>query len=127
LDPVGAPGADGVVAGVDLGEEPWNLLGRVLEVGVERDDDVRARVRESGEDRRMLPDVPGERDDRDALVPGGDREQDVERPVAAAVVDVDHLGGPIERLADGAQAGLERGKPRGLVEYRDDDRDRGRL
>ena len=71
-----APCADDVVAGVDLREQPRDLLGRVLEIGVDRDDDVAARVGEAGEDGGMLPDVPGERDDRHARVARRDLRED---------------------------------------------------
>ena len=53
--------ADRVVARVDLRQEPWDLLGRVLQVRVERDHHRAAGVGEAGQHRRMLPGIAGER------------------------------------------------------------------
>src|SRR5205085_220855 len=55
-----ANGADVVGAGVHGGDDPRDLLRRVLQVGVEGDHVGAARLREGGEDRQVLAGVPRE-------------------------------------------------------------------
>ena len=59
--------ADDVVPLGDLREQLRDLLGRVLQVGVERHDDVPRHVSEAGEDRLVLAEVVRELEDADAV------------------------------------------------------------
>ena len=89
-------------------------LGRVLEVGVHDHHRVApGRGVEAGGHRDLVAEVAGQRDHRDPLVGLAELEQQVERLVAAAVVDVDELEvevGPLvgrghERLVEREDAG----------------------
>ena len=55
--------ADVVVARVHLGEQLADLLRRILQVGVQRDDALAAHLLEAGHDRHVLAEVGGEQDD----------------------------------------------------------------
>ena len=59
--------ADVVEPLVHLGHQLWNLLGRVLQVGVEGDDDLAADAFEGGHDGHVLAVVSIEVDDADLL------------------------------------------------------------
>ena len=87
-----APSADDVVAFVDRGDQPRNFLRRILQVGVERDDDLAARLLEAREDRRMLSEVARQLDHPHApLFARRDFAQYAERIVARSVVDKNRL------------------------------------
>ena len=58
-----AHAADVVVARVHRGEQLADLLRRILQVGVERDDALAAAVLEAGDDRHVLAVVGVEQDD----------------------------------------------------------------
>ena len=60
-----APSADDVVAGGDRFEQPRDLLGRILQVGVEGDDHLAAAFAEPGEQGGMLAEIAGQLDDPD--------------------------------------------------------------
>ena len=124
--PVQPEAADVVVARVDLREQLRNLLGRILQVGVERDDDVAAHPLERRHDRHVLAVVGVEIDDAGDVGPRGvlGAEQ-FERPVGAAVVGEDDLVGPAEPVEHGVEAGEERRQVRLLVVDGDDDRETG--
>jgi hypothetical protein len=115
--------ADVVVALVHLGEQPRNLLGRVLQIGVQRDDALAARALEARHDRHVLAEVAVEQHHarhvralRELLA------QQRRGAVAAAVVDEDHLIAPAERIERRVQPREERRQPFFLVVHRDDDR-----
>ncbi len=94
--------ANDIEAFVHLGQELADLLGRILQVGVERDDHVALDHGESGEDGRVLAEVAREFHDHDAIrVPRGLGSQQVDRFVAAAVVHEDDLVGAAERVERG--------------------------
>ena len=98
--PARLPAGHEVEALVELREELRDLGRIVLEVGVDRHDDLAARLEEAGLQRGRLPEVPAQADDHDVRVlvvePGEDREAAVGR----AVVDEDDL----ERLVLAARA-----------------------
>ncbi len=75
-----------------------DLLRRVLQIGIERDDDRASRVGESREHGSVLTGVPRERDHGHPMVFRLDDEELFERPIGAPVVDIDDLGGTIERV-----------------------------
>ena len=73
-------------------DELGDLLGRVLEIGVEREDVFAVRRREAGEDGHVLPRVPHELDHlHDAGILRRRLLEDLERTVARAVVREDDL------------------------------------
>ena len=120
--PVQPEAADVVVAGVDLRQQLRNLLGRILQVGVERDDDLAAHPLERRHDRHVLAVVGVEIDDAGDVGPRGvlGAEQ-FERTVGAAVVGEDDLVGLAESVEHGVEAGEERRQVRLLVVDGDDD------
>jgi hypothetical protein len=63
----------------------------VLEIRVERDDDIAPRAGEPGAQGRGLAEVPAEPDDADPRVRSLKTLQDLEAAVGAAVVDEDQL------------------------------------
>jgi hypothetical protein len=87
-----ADAADVVVALAHLGDQLVDFLGRVLQVGIERDDDLAAAMLEAGHDRHVLAGVGGEEHHARDVGPGLELlAQDRRRAVAAAVVDEDDL------------------------------------
>ena len=86
-----APARHDVVGIAELLDEARDVVGIVLEVGVERDHDRIVRVGESGGQRRGLPEVPPKPHETDAAVADGDLLQRLPRSVRRAVVDIDHL------------------------------------
>jgi hypothetical protein len=76
------------VAFAHLGDQLADFLGRILQVGIQRDDDLAAAVLEAGHDGHVLAGVGGKQDDAGDV--GARLEllaQDRGRAVAAAVVD----------------------------------------
>ncbi len=67
--PTGANGTDVVRTLVHGEDDLGDLLRRVLEVRIERDDIVAARLRKSGEDRHVLSGVTREHDDPGCIGP----------------------------------------------------------
>ena len=100
-----APSADHVVALVDRGEQPRNFLGRILQVGVERDDDLAAALAKAGQYRGVLAEVARQFDHAHrAVCARGNSAQEVERFVARTVVDEQHFPRPSARRASPAPA-----------------------
>ena len=113
--PLRLPAGDEVEALVELGEQPRDLGGIVLEVAVDRDDDLALRLLEARLQRRRLAEVPPQPDDANAVVRGVQPGQRGERAVGGAVVDEDDL--PRARRAGRAppqarRAGARRSAPR---------------
>jgi hypothetical protein len=102
---------DDVVSALELGHDPGDLLGRVLEVAVESDDPRSAGRVEPGEHGSVLAEVPSEADNAQARQRGGGFSQQPVRPVRRPVVDADDLERPIERPEDAENALEERGMP----------------
>ena len=86
-----APAADDVVAFVELVGEHFDIVGLVLAVGVERDDDRGSGSPEAGHHRRRLAEIAGQVDDAQPGLVGCQRVEDVAGLVATAVVDHDQL------------------------------------
>jgi hypothetical protein len=100
-----------------------DLFRRVLQVGVEGDDDVAAGLFEAGQDRHVLAVVAVEEHHAGhvrtlAVLLGQDRH----RVVAAAVVDEDDFVGQAQLVHRGIQAREQVGQAGFLVIDRDDDR-----
>ncbi len=73
--PLLAPSTDNVVAGVDRLDQPWNILGRILQVGVERDHNIAAAIAKPRQNRRMLAEVARQFHYSHARIAGGDFAQ----------------------------------------------------
>src|SRR5262249_24382842 len=91
-------------------------------VAVHRDDHRAGGCVESGGQRRSLPVIAGEVDDRDARIAFGDVGDRFPRPVRAPVVDVDDLGIETEQKEHGGQAPMQLVECAHFVEERYDDR-----
>ena len=85
------PARDEVEALVELGEQARDLGRVVLQVAVDRDDDVALRLLEAGLERGRLAEVAPQPDDADVLVRGVQPRQRGEGAVGRAVVDEDDL------------------------------------
>src|SRR5205814_213354 len=122
---LGLPTGDEVEALVELGEEARDLGRVVLQVAVDRHDDVAARVREPGHQRRRLAEVAAHPHDayriRARVQPGERRPGAVGR----AVVDEDRFPLATGQLERDAQLLNERRDAALLVVDRDDDREHG--
>ena len=85
------PARDEVEALVELREQLRDLGRVVLEVGVDRHDDVAARLEETGLKRGRLAEVAPEVDDDDVRRLVVEPREHVHAPVGGAVVDEDDL------------------------------------
>jgi len=119
-----APGVDArrpapaghVRAVVDRGDERADVLRWVLQVTVHRHEDRASRPRETGVHRRVLTAVAGQADDAHAGIARMEGREQVERSVRRAVVDVDDLERPRERLERRDGAPMELLQRSGLLE-----------
>ena len=119
------PAARDVIAGLDRLDEARDVLGRVLEVAVHRDDDPAAGTGQPGVHRRVLARVPLEPHRAHARVAGVDRLEHREAAVGRSVVDVDHLVRAAESLERGREPPVQLVKRRALLEQRHDDGELG--
>ena len=121
--PARLPARDEVEALVELREQLGDLGRVVLQVGVDRHDDVAASLEEAGLERSSLAEVPAEVDDDDVrhlvVQPGEDGHASVRR----AVVDEDDLELVAPRLECRGDLGVQRLERVLLVEQGNDDRD----
>jgi hypothetical protein len=118
--PVAAPAAHEVVSLVQLGQQLGHVRGIVLEVAVHEHDDVAAGLLQPRGHRRGLARVGPQAHQREAGEPGKLTLDQRRRPVAAAVVDQDHLGGPLEARNERLQLREESWNALLLVEERND-------
>ena len=123
--PLRLPARDEVEALVQLCEQARDLARVVLEVAVDRDDDLALGVREPGGEGGRLAEVAAQADDLRVRGPGVEPRQRGERAVLRAVVDEDRLPGLAARLERGVQLVVEEGDASLLVVNGDDDRDHG--
>ncbi|CCC97173.1 protein of unknown function [Azospirillum baldaniorum] len=98
-----AHGDDHVVALAPFGEELRQQLRRVLQVGVHRHHGVAGGVAQAGRQGQFLAEVARQVDHLDPRVGVVDVQQAVERVVAAAVVDADHLPLGVQPVEHGHQ------------------------
>ena len=91
---------DDVITQFGLFDQPRNFFGRVLQVGIEGDDDIALALFETGHDRRVLA-VVAVKDDghHRAAFAGRGVFQDLCGVVAAAVVDQYDFVGMVQLLA----------------------------
>jgi hypothetical protein len=61
-----APSADDIVAFIDCRDQPGNFFRRILQVRVERNDNLTARLSEARKNRRVLSEITRQLDDSDA-------------------------------------------------------------
>ena len=119
-----APPTDHVVAIVDRRQQPRNFLRRILQVRIERDDHLAARLAKAREDRRMLSEVAREFDhSHPALFVRRYLAQDSQRFVARSVVNENHFPRTVQCAEHGLQARPQVGEVRGFVEHCNHDRD----
>src|SRR5258708_26763427 len=114
-----APSAHHVVACVDRRDQPGNFLRRILQVGIEGDDNLTARLSEAREDRRVLSEIA--RQLHDSHAPFFSRRnfaQDTERVVARSVIDKDGLPRTVQAVKNWLEARPERYEVRRFVEHR---------
>ena len=85
------PAGDEVVALVELREQPRDLGRVVLQVAVDRDDDLARGLAEAGVERGRLAEVAAQPDDADVVVRVVESRERAEGAVGRAVVDEDRL------------------------------------
>ena len=90
------PAGDEVESFLELREQARDLCGIVLEVAVDRDDDVALRLREPRLQRGRLAEVAPEPNDANVVVCGVQPCQRREGAVGRAVVDEDGLPGLVD-------------------------------
>ena len=122
---MGLPARNEVEALVELDEQAGNLRGIVLEIGVDRDDDLAAGLTETRRQRRGLPEVAAQPDNANVLVLIVQARQRCEGPVHGAVVDKDGLPFLPQWLESSLELVVEEGDRALLIVQRDDDRDHG--
>jgi hypothetical protein len=116
------PPARHVGPGLDRRDQPRDVLGRVLQVGVHGHDDVAVRPRQAGVHRRVLAKGPLETHDAHPLVLLAHPGEQLEAAVCRAVVDEDQLERVAGLLERGPRASVELVQRRDLVQQRHDDR-----
>ncbi len=122
---VHAHGADVIRAGIHRLDQLDDLLWRILKIGIQSNHVVAARVLEAGEDRHVLAGVARQNHDPRHL--GALREllpEDGDGAVVAAVIDKDHLIGPLQAIERRIQTIEELLQTALLVVDRNDDRHR---
>jgi hypothetical protein len=108
IPPVVAPAPHHVVSRIDCRDQTGNLLGRILQIGVQCDDDVAPGTLQPSKHRRVLAVVAIQRVHPDGRVPLVHPAENLKRRIPAAVVHEDHFvrsanprqdGGPVARTA----------------------------
>src|SRR5262249_37575204 len=117
------PAAHHVVALVELGEQPRDLLGRVLKIGIDRHDLLAAALSESGHDRLLLAEVLRQMHDHDALVAGRMLADPLEGLIRRSAVDEQNLVRAAEPLKHRMQSFEQDHNRLLLVVHRHNDRD----
>ena len=117
------PARDEVVALVELREQARDLGRVVLQVAVDRHDDVARRLGEAGVERGRLAEVPAQADDADVVVRVVEPRERAEGAVGRAVVDEDGLPGAAVAVERGRELVVEQRDAALLVVHGDDDRD----
>jgi hypothetical protein len=97
-----------------------NQLGRILQVGVHRDDVVAVRVIQPGGERQLVPDIAREQQGMQLRPRRGHLAQHLAGAVAGAVVDHDDLVGLAQAVEHRAQPPLEQRQDLGFVVAGDD-------
>ncbi len=118
-----AHGMDHVEALAPLGDQGRDQLGRVLQIGVERDHDIAPRLIQPRRQRRLLAEIARQVVDAKPGVGSLQADQTRQRPILAAVVDADEFPretGAIEHRDQPVMQRLEIGF---LVVAGNDDRD----
>ena len=119
--------AAGEVSPVERGDQPRQLGGRALQVGVEGRDQRAARGAEARRQRRRLPAPPREPDRVQAGLGGGEAGEERRRAVVAVVVDDDQLPVDAHRIERGAHLGHQADEVRLLVVRGHDDAEMNRV
>jgi hypothetical protein len=82
-------------------------LGRVLQVGVDDDHGIARSQVEPGRHGGFLAEIAAQVDERNARIASAQRPDQRQRPVAAAIVDVDDFRAHVDQLEHQAQALVE--------------------
>src|SRR6266550_4551531 len=120
------PAGDEIEAFVQLGEEAWDLYRIVLQVPVDRHDDLTVRLVEAGDERGRLAEVTPQANDTDVPLGVVQPGQRGEGSVGRAVVDEDRLPRCAERLECGPELVVEQSDASLFVMHRYDDGDHAR-
>ena len=115
------PPADHVEMLFHFGQEAGNLVGVVLEVGVQRHDQFAAGLGEAGAEGGRLAEVAAKADAAHARVAGRQAADHLPGAVAGAVVDEDHVQVVAVGRGHLAQLAVQRLQALGLIEDRNDD------
>jgi molybdopterin molybdotransferase len=121
--PLRLPARDEVEALLELREQPRDLGGNVLQVGVYRHDDVAVGLGEAGGERGRLPEVAAETDDANVVLRGMEARERCEAAVARAVVDEDGFPRDPEWLQSRHELLVQESERQLLVVDGNDDRD----
>ena len=121
--PFRLPARDEVETLVELCEQVRDLRGVVLEVAVDRDDDVAARMSKAGGEGDRLAEVSPQPDDADVVVVGVEAGERGEGAVDRSVVAEQCLPVVVERIECRLELLVEERDAPLLVEHGNDDGD----
>ena len=105
VDAVLAPTAGDVVAFFDLLEEGWDVFRVMLEVAIERDDNLTLSFVESGGQRGGLSEVAAETDDFQTVIGLDEVGEQIEAAISGSIIDEDDLVRLLHRLEHGRETG----------------------
>lgn len=116
-----SPAADDIVALIQLLNDERNVLRIILQVGIQRNNDLSSRMLEAGSQRCCLAEVAGKKKCLNPGISGSQHLDGVGTSIQTAVIDEDYLGAEsqgiqhrFELLVEGIQVFL-------FVKNRDND------
>ena len=121
-----APAARDVVAFLDLGEQRRNILRRVLQIAIERNDHVALRLIETGGKSGGLSEIAAQANDFQTAVGFDQIGQQVEAAIRGRVIHRNDFVRLLNRFQYRRQPVVKRQDGRFLIVDRDDDRQHGR-
>ena len=116
-----APAARDIVSLFDLGKQRGNVLGGVLQVAVERNDDVALCFVEAGGKRGGLPEIAAQADHFQTAVGFHQIGQQIEAAIGGRVIHNDNFVRLLHGLQHRRQTVVERQNGRLLIVNGDDD------
>jgi hypothetical protein len=114
------PHEDDVIAAAPRSDHVRNVLGRILQIGVDDDDSVSIGGVQTGAHRHFLAEIAGKIEHHHASIAGVDVPQQRHRFIATAIVDVDDLAIRRESVQDSRQPTVELDQDRLLVVHGND-------
>ncbi len=124
--PIDPDGADVVGAGIHRFDELDDLLGWILQIRIQGDHVLTARVLEASQNRHVLSGVARQHDDAGHLRPLLELlPQNPHRTIVTAVVDEDELIGPLQPVERRIEPREQLREPALLVVHRNDDGNAG--